>query len=275
MMSKASRYTVAMSTAVLMAFGGGAVAMGASTAAPVLKACSAPRTGALSLANAKGKCPKKYRLVTWNQRGLTGATGATGSTGATGAQGPTGGQGPIGATGTVDTSQFYNKASSDSRFLALHGTADNAVNSLLLGGQRAQTYVTTDNARSDEYGTNSVSTYSVDVVGGDTEVVYPAQPPVIGTLSATCSDPASATTLRYTFATGSTGSVQVEQGTAEHYYDTPPVTDVTISGTGHASYVVNYASGSISWIEVYATAAPGSRNVCRVRVFYQRFDPWP
>ena len=274
MMSNASRYTAATSIAVLMAFSGGAVAMGASNGTTVVKACSAPRTGVLSLANAKGKCPKMYRLVTWSQRGPSGTTGAPGAQGATGATGAQGAAGATGATGSVDTSQFYDKASSDARFLPLHGQADSSFDSQRLGGAAAESFVSTEDAYSDQPGTTSVSTYAEDVAGGDTDIVYPAQQVSVGTLSATCNDPASSTTLHYAFATGSTGSVQIEQGTFEHYYATPPVTDVVINGTGHASYVVDYANGSISWIEAYATAAPSGHNVCRVRVFYQRFIPY-
>jgi hypothetical protein len=40
-----------------------------------------------------------------------------------GAQGPSGAQGPKGDTGTVDTSNFFDKASSDARFLALTAKA--------------------------------------------------------------------------------------------------------------------------------------------------------
>jgi hypothetical protein len=268
MTGSASRYMLITVTATLMAFGGGAVAMGASSSGAQLKACAAPHTGALRLASSKGKCPKGYRLVSWNQRGPTGAAGAAGPAGARGAAGAPGSPGPA---GTVDTSQFYNKTTSDGRFLPLHGTADSATNSQALGSVPANGFVSSENLNSDQAGTNSVGTYDEDVAGGSSAVVYPAQEPVFGTLTATCNDPASATTLHYAFASGPSGSVQVQQGGTGHYYDTAPVTDASVTGTGEVSYVVNYPGGSISWIEVYATAAPGGRNTCRVRVFYQRF----
>jgi hypothetical protein len=46
-----------------------------------------------------------------------------GAPGAAGAPGPTG---PQGATGTVDTSNFYDKAASDARFLGIGATAANS-----------------------------------------------------------------------------------------------------------------------------------------------------
>jgi hypothetical protein len=43
-----------------------------------------------------------------------------------GAEGPKGDKGEKGDTGTVDTSNFYDKAASDGRFLGLHAKADDA-----------------------------------------------------------------------------------------------------------------------------------------------------
>jgi hypothetical protein len=61
--------------------------------------------------------------------------GAPGALGATGPQGP---PGPKGDTGSVDTSNFYDKAASDSHFLGIAATAANAAN---LGGAPAAHYV--------------------------------------------------------------------------------------------------------------------------------------
>lgn len=49
-----------------------------------------------------------------------------GAPGPQGPQGPAGPQGPKGDTGTVDTSNFYDKAQSDARFLAAGGKAADA-----------------------------------------------------------------------------------------------------------------------------------------------------
>jgi hypothetical protein len=52
--------------------------------------------------------------------------GPVGATGPRGPEGPRGATGPKGDTGTVDTSNFYDKAQSDARYLATTGTAANA-----------------------------------------------------------------------------------------------------------------------------------------------------
>jgi hypothetical protein len=52
--------------------------------------------------------------------------GPPGATGPRGPEGPRGETGPKGDTGTVDTSNFYDKAQSDARYLATTGTAANA-----------------------------------------------------------------------------------------------------------------------------------------------------
>jgi hypothetical protein len=70
--------------------------------------------------------------------GSTGATGAPGGTGAPGAQGPAGPAGPKGDTGASDTSNFYDNATSDARFLGVTATAADAAN---LGGTPAASYV--------------------------------------------------------------------------------------------------------------------------------------
>jgi hypothetical protein len=55
-----------------------------------------------------------------------GPAGPAGATGPRGLEGPRGETGPKGETGTVDTSNFYDKAQSDARYLAAGGTAADA-----------------------------------------------------------------------------------------------------------------------------------------------------
>jgi hypothetical protein len=55
-----------------------------------------------------------------------------------GAQGPKGDTGAKGDTGTVDTSNFYDKAASDGRFLGLHAKSDDAD---LLDGRDASGFI--------------------------------------------------------------------------------------------------------------------------------------
>lgn len=54
-------------------------------------------------------------------KGDAGVTGATGPAGPKGDVGPQGDTGPKGDTGTVDTSQFYDKTTSDARFVGRSG----------------------------------------------------------------------------------------------------------------------------------------------------------
>ena len=81
--------------------------------------------GALRVVSAKTKCKRGERRVAWQQKGDEGPAGAAGAPGAPGAPGPpgpqgeTGPMGPKGATGSVDTSNFYDKAASDGRFVAI------------------------------------------------------------------------------------------------------------------------------------------------------------
>lgn len=74
-------------------------------------------------------------------RGPVGLQGPAGATGASGARGPAGPPGPKGDTGTPDTSNFYDKTASDSRFLGLHARADDSTK---LGGAPAASYVSSE-----------------------------------------------------------------------------------------------------------------------------------
>jgi hypothetical protein len=65
--------------------------------------------------------------------------GAPGVQGPAGPQGPQGSQGPKGDTGAPDTSNFYDKAASDSRFVGITATAADAAK---LGGIAASDYST-------------------------------------------------------------------------------------------------------------------------------------
>jgi len=56
----------------------------------------------------------------------SGPAGPAGATGPRGPEGPRGEAGPRGDTGTVDTSNFYDKAQSDARYLATTGKAADA-----------------------------------------------------------------------------------------------------------------------------------------------------
>lgn len=78
--------------------------------------------------------------------GPKGDTGATGSPGLTGATGPKGDTGAKGDTGTPDTSQFYDKASSDARFVALSGGFAQLPASALVSERLLPSYVPSPDA---------------------------------------------------------------------------------------------------------------------------------
>lgn len=96
---------VVASLALFLALGGGAyAAAGAITARtgdPTIRACLQTRTGALRVVRTgTRRCRRGQRLIAWNRRGPTGATGLAGRTGKTGATGKTGKTGKTGATGS-------------------------------------------------------------------------------------------------------------------------------------------------------------------------------
>ena len=84
--------------------------------------------GSLRVVSAKARCRRGERKIAWQQQGDDGPAGPAGAAGAPGAPGPrgeTGPTGPQGPTGGVDTSNFYDKATSDGRFLRdLTGSVD-------------------------------------------------------------------------------------------------------------------------------------------------------
>jgi hypothetical protein len=131
-----SHATVVSYLALFIALGGSAYAVSGGSS-PAIHACYALRTGTLRLVKS-GRCRRGERPVAWNKTGPRGRVGPTGSqglrgaAGQTGAAGRTGATGPTGPTGTPDTSQFYTKTQSDSRYLPVAGTA---ANSSELGGQ--------------------------------------------------------------------------------------------------------------------------------------------
>ena len=139
--------TVAAYLALFVALGGSAYAMTSSTPTGVLRACVSNQTGAMRLLR-EGSCKPSEHMVRWNIAGPAGPEGAAGAQGSQGAQGV---QGPTGPTGTVETSSFYTKAESDSRYLPIGGTAADSSD---LGGVPASGYLTTDGtaANSSELG---------------------------------------------------------------------------------------------------------------------------
>jgi hypothetical protein len=96
--------------AALAASTGWAVA--ATSTSPAIRGCANKKTGALRLAS---KCRRSERRVSWSVRGPVGLQGLRGAAGQPGLQGV---QGPKGETATANTSGFYTKTESDSRYVA-------------------------------------------------------------------------------------------------------------------------------------------------------------
>lgn len=83
-------------------------------------------TGPQGPAGAKGDTGAKGATGATGPQGEIGPEGAEGPQGIQGVEGPEGPEGPKGDTGTVDTSNFYDKAASDGRFLGLGAKASDA-----------------------------------------------------------------------------------------------------------------------------------------------------
>lgn len=132
--------TVAAYLALFVALGGSAYAVTSATPTGVLRACVSNQTGAMRLLR-EGSCKPSERMIRWNVAGPAGPAGSAGAAGAQGSQGPQGVQGPTGPTGTVETSNSYTKAESDSRYLPIDGTAADSSD---LGGVPASGYLATD-----------------------------------------------------------------------------------------------------------------------------------
>jgi hypothetical protein len=180
--------------------------------------------------------------------------GAKGDQGERGAQGE---RGPRGDTGTVDTSNFYDKAASDSRFLGAAGTAADSskIGGLGLtglvkgGGDRIFTQATTTGGSSNQH-----------MIGE------------LGHLNYTCSDPASTESVSFTLAPSRAGSVYTETGAANPAYQqlaaggtTSPA--VSSNTTDHVTFFV--ASGIARYqISVWSDVAPGGNNSCEQFVVY-------
>ena len=120
-----------------------------------------------------------------------------------------------------------------------------------------------------------MSTYREDIAAGSSDNIYPIQG-LNGRLTAACSDPAGVS-LQYHFAVGTTGALQISHGAgADTYSDNVSASgSLAMATVDHATYVVNYADGSVSKIDVYTVNGPGGRNTCRVRAFYQRLNTGP
>jgi hypothetical protein len=130
--------------------------------------CVNKRSGAARIVAPGKKCKRGEKRINWNQRGPDGVRGAEGV------------RGPEGPPGSPDTSNFYSKGESDSRFLASGGTA---FDSQRLGGLPSSAYVRGGGLRS----------FSLHVapVGGSTAVFVAG----LGRVNASCNGGSTQFTL--------------------------------------------------------------------------------
>ncbi|MEA2482028.1 MAG: hypothetical protein QOJ07_3950 [Thermoleophilaceae bacterium] len=180
--------------------------------------------------------------------------GAKGDPGERGAQGE---RGPQGATGTVDTSNFYDKAASDARFL---GTGATAANSNQVGGTALSGLVRGGGTRT--FG-------NLFVAGGSAQN---ADLGALGHLHLSCSDPATSGTSAFVTAGDHAGQAWIDSGATNPTIETlgagSSTTAVTSSGPDHVTY---YASGGgdANQVDVWVQPAPGGLNECRFDIVNQ------
>jgi hypothetical protein len=107
-----SRSALLLSTGVVAMLLVGGYALGASTSSrTTIRACANRKSGALRLAGKSGKCPRRYRKLSWSVTGPRGAAGTPGAQGGAGRDGlpgltgPPGGPGPQGP-GAIEINSF-------------------------------------------------------------------------------------------------------------------------------------------------------------------------
>ena len=191
----------------------------------------------------KGQVPRGRR----GRRGVQGAPGSKGDTGAAGATGAPGTTGATGATGTVDTSNFFTKSESDSRFLPIAGTAANASQ---LGGLGSSAYV--------QGNVKVVARTGVAVLADGAETgIYGHDR--VGSLRLSC--PGGVPKLRWRMRDGVTGTVLSDNGgtvTVETVGGPASSTAVGDAGADHLYFRVG--SGNHTVFLDFATTASG--GVC-------------
>ena len=172
-----------------------------------------------------------------------GQPGPDGPRGPQGAKGDTGSQGAKGDTGTVDTTNFYSKGQSDSRFLAANGIA---ANSNQLEGLGASSFLR-----------NNASATSIATGGGFTTILTV---PGAGELQASCLSPAQPV-VRWHNTDVSDERLAVDSGGADAAFIDPVASDATdgtvtgstsLSVSDHVTYMVR--SNGVSYVEVFDNA---------------------
>jgi hypothetical protein len=146
-----------------------------------------------------------------------GPQGDRGPQGLQGLQGLQGERGLQGATGTVDTSNFFDKAASDARFLAIGGTA---ADSSKLGGLPASGYLRGTGSR--HFSSGFIGT----VAPGSTSDGIAN----LGAAVVSCSGGGTTAATKFQFNTGVAGTVWTDSGAAN-----PTVENVAAGGASTAA----------------------------------------
>jgi hypothetical protein len=181
-------------------------------------------------------------------------SGAKGDTGARGPQGPQGAQGPQGdrgPTGTVDTSDFYDKTTSDGRFLGIGAQAADADK---LDGLSSGSFIQGNGSRS--------LTGTFAAAGGSAAIPFDG----IGSVRLSCSDPASAT-VRIALQPGRAASVYTDNGSGTTTFETLSAggqsTSVSAPTARHVEWRI--ASGiQSSEVSAWIVSGPGGANSCLI-----------
>ena len=183
--------------------------------------------------------------------GAPGASGPAGPAGAAGPQGEQGAKGDKGDTGTPDTSDFYNKADSDGRFI---NNAEQAADSAALGGLGAGGFFSgivnnnTPNALAGAV--NKVAFGRPQIPTGQTDFVVTGIDGIAEVRADCANNPADAVVEFFNDAGGSQFRLYIDDGGGT-------VTSTTVAN-GNTGNVLTVPASSSAWRPSTPSAAPTS-----------------
>jgi hypothetical protein len=177
--------------------------------------------------------------------------GPQGPQGLEGIQGERGLQGP---TGTVDTSNFFDKAASDARFLGIGATA---ADSSKLGGFPAAGFMKGGGSR------NFSGGFTGTIAPGTTSAIVPG----VGSASVSCTSSGTNAATSFQFNPGVSGQVWTDSGgtnpTFEDLGQGAASTPVPTTTTDHVELAVQ-TPGTFSDIDVWVRVSSGCTSFFRV-----------
>ena len=222
-------------------------------------------------------------------KGDTGAQGPAGPQGPQGQQGAQGVQGDKGDTGTVDTSNFYTKAQSDSNYL---GKTDTAADSSLLNGQDSSAFLAAGAKAADTnlFDGSDSSTFTRGIstsVGGNKES-YAAGGgnsdflviPSVGKVGINCTPMGATTTINYTNTEGGMITQVLDAVVTGAGFTTSSVDNSSLigtqsvltneAGTDAVRHAVIQVSGgdTATTVNVVIVNKPGGAQTCRASGTY-------